>query len=146
MAECLGVAPYQAVGVAQKQTVSLPRIRSSPHCLPVAQSAWTCNGTPNPGAACGGAITCQTGTPSLSTSTATSTPTATGSGHTIRPGSSGTTCLTASSNSNGATVIVEPCSGSASQSWTQNGATLIVHGNKCLGAWYLRGFSSLIEH
>ncbi|KAJ7857208.1 hypothetical protein B0H13DRAFT_1727533 [Mycena leptocephala] len=59
MAQCVGVDPYQAVGVPQQQS-----------------SSWTCNGTPEPGAACGGSIACETGTPIL-TSTAsgpTSTP------------------------------------------------------------------------
>ncbi|KAJ7190230.1 chitin deacetylase [Mycena pura] len=59
MAECLGVDPYQAIGVAQTQS-----------------SSWTCDGTPDPGAACGGSIVCQTGTPVFS-STAASGPTAT---------------------------------------------------------------------
>ncbi|KAJ7505096.1 carbohydrate esterase family 4 protein [Mycena galericulata] len=60
MAECLGVDPYQAVGVAQNQT-----------------SAWTCDGTPDPGDACGGSIACETGTPVFSPSASgpTSTPT-----------------------------------------------------------------------
>ncbi|KAF7344060.1 hypothetical protein MVEN_01695500 [Mycena venus] len=45
MADCLGVDPYQAIGVAQEQT-----------------SAWTCDGTPAPGEGCSGSITCETGT------------------------------------------------------------------------------------
>ncbi|KAJ7254970.1 hypothetical protein B0H12DRAFT_1114363 [Mycena haematopus] len=57
MAECLGVDPYQAIGIAQTQT-----------------DAWTCDGTPDPGDGCGGAITCETGTP-LFSSTAGSGPT-----------------------------------------------------------------------
>ncbi|KAF7337409.1 hypothetical protein MSAN_02267300 [Mycena sanguinolenta] len=46
MAECLGVDPYQAVGVAQQQT-----------------SSWTCNGTPAPGEGCDSSIPCKTGKP-----------------------------------------------------------------------------------
>ncbi|KAJ7459276.1 hypothetical protein FB451DRAFT_1372017 [Mycena latifolia] len=59
MAQCLGVDPYQAVGVPQQQS-----------------SSWTCNGTPAPGQACGGSIACETGTPVFS-STAPSGPTST---------------------------------------------------------------------
>ncbi|KAJ7146651.1 hypothetical protein C8R44DRAFT_864390 [Mycena epipterygia] len=132
MAQCLGVDPYQAIGVPQTQT-----------------SSWTCDGTPDPGEACGGSIACETGTPVFS-STAGSTPTSTSSttvsttssapvstktptaGHTIKPGSSSTTCLTAATNVNGGTVVVEPCNGSAGQSWTQNGQTILAYGTMCL--------------
>ncbi|KAJ7806997.1 carbohydrate esterase family 4 protein [Mycena olivaceomarginata] len=55
LAECLGVSPYQAVGVAQKQS-----------------SSWTCDGTPSPGTGCGGSIACKTGTPAFSSSSAPS--------------------------------------------------------------------------
>ncbi|KAJ7306895.1 chitin deacetylase [Mycena albidolilacea] len=64
LAECVGVNPYQAIGVPQEQSAS-----------------WTCSGTPKPGKACGTGskpITCETGTPvfvSASTSTPTLTPT-----------------------------------------------------------------------
>jgi peptidoglycan/xylan/chitin deacetylase (PgdA/CDA1 family) len=54
-------------------------------------------------------------------------------GKTIRPGASGSVCLTAASNSNNAAVEIEPCSsGSSSQSWTSTGGTLQIFGNKCL--------------
>ncbi|KAJ7038358.1 hypothetical protein C8F04DRAFT_359392 [Mycena alexandri] len=121
MAQCLGVNPYQAVGVAQQQT-----------------SAWTCDGTPDPGDACSGSIACETGTPVFSSTTtsgptSTSTPPPVATGVTIRPGASSTTCLTASSNTDGATVVVEPCTtNNAAQTWVQNGQTLLVFGNKCL--------------
>ncbi|KAF7317833.1 Glucooligosaccharide oxidase [Mycena kentingensis (nom. inval.)] len=59
----------------------------------------------------------------------TTTPT----GKTIRPNKSSTTCLAAASNADGAAVVVQPCtSGATNQQWTQNGATLLVFGNKCL--------------
>ncbi|KAJ7195899.1 hypothetical protein GGX14DRAFT_504964, partial [Mycena pura] len=58
MADCLGVDPYQAIGVAQEQT-----------------SAWTCDGTPAPGKGCSGSITCETGTPLFNSATG-STPAA----------------------------------------------------------------------
>jgi len=51
LAECLGVDPYQAIGVPQKQS-----------------SSWTCNHTPSPGKGCGGSIACETGTPAFFTS------------------------------------------------------------------------------
>ncbi|KAJ7732680.1 ricin B lectin domain-containing protein, partial [Mycena metata] len=42
-------------------------------------------------------------------------------------------CLTASSNADGATVVVEPCTSSnTAQTWVHNGQTLLVFGNKCL--------------
>jgi len=74
---------------------------------------WTCTGGPNqvwnfaPG-----------GTPST--------------GKTIRPGASGSFCLTPASNTNNAAVQIQPCSGSSSQSWTNVGGTLQIFGNKCL--------------
>ncbi|KAF8168970.1 chitin deacetylase [Mycena galopus ATCC 62051] len=55
LAECLGVNPYQAVGVPQAQS-----------------SSWTCANTPLPGKGCGGSIPCETGTPVLHTSSAPS--------------------------------------------------------------------------
>ncbi|KAJ7035179.1 hypothetical protein C8F04DRAFT_1259242 [Mycena alexandri] len=128
MAQCLGVDPYQAIGVAQQQT-----------------SAWTCDDTPDPGEACSGSIACETGTPVFSstttsasaskttTTTTTSSATAVPTGVTIRPGASASTCLTASSNADGATVVVQPCTANnAAQAWVQNGQTLVVFGNKCL--------------
>ncbi|KAJ7268979.1 hypothetical protein C8J57DRAFT_329217, partial [Mycena rebaudengoi] len=75
MAQCLGVDPYQAVGVPQQQS-----------------SSWTCNGTPDPGQACGGSIACETGTPVLSSTTPsgpTSTSTTTSSGPTPSGGGGG---------------------------------------------------------
>jgi len=122
MATCLGVDPYQAIGVPQQQT-----------------SAWTCDGTPDPGAACGGSIACETGTPVFSSTTTTGptgpTPTPTPNQY-IHPSASSTTCLTAASNADGAVVEMEPCvaAGSTSQSWTVagSGGTLQIFGNKCL--------------
>ncbi|KAF7326602.1 hypothetical protein MSAN_02503800 [Mycena sanguinolenta] len=66
LAECLGVDPYQAIGVPQAQS-----------------DAWTCDGTPAPGKGCGGSITCETGTPLFSSAAGSSTsgaPTAPSSG------------------------------------------------------------------
>ncbi|KAJ7745830.1 hypothetical protein DFH07DRAFT_924578 [Mycena maculata] len=117
MAECLGVNPYQAVGVPQQQT-----------------SSWTCDGTPDPGAACGGSIACETGTPVFS-STTTTGPTATPTPNQyIHPSANSGDCLTAASNADGAVVEIEPCvaAGSTSQSWTVSGSTLQLYGTKCL--------------
>ncbi|KAJ7916950.1 ricin B lectin domain-containing protein, partial [Mycena leptocephala] len=50
----------------------------------------------------------------------------------INPGASSTTCLTAATNTNGGTVTVAPCDGSAGQAWTQNGQTLVAYGTMCL--------------
>ncbi|KAJ7451576.1 hypothetical protein FB451DRAFT_1186111 [Mycena latifolia] len=118
MAQCLGVDPYQAIGVAQQQT-----------------SSWTCDGTPDPGAACGGSIPCETGTPVFSTTTAPSGPTPTPTPNQyIHPSANSAKCLTAASNADGAVVEIEDCvsAGSTSQSWTISGATLQIFGNKCL--------------
>ncbi|KAF7331609.1 hypothetical protein MKEN_00040500 [Mycena kentingensis (nom. inval.)] len=117
MAQCLGVDPYQAIGVPQTQS-----------------SSWTCNGTPDPGEACGGSIACKTGTPVFSSTTAPPTgPTGTPGGQTIRPGASSTTCLTASSQADGAAVVVQPCTtGSVNQSWNKVGATLVINNAFCL--------------
>ncbi|KAJ7240616.1 hypothetical protein B0H12DRAFT_1189527 [Mycena haematopus] len=60
LAECLGVSPYQAVGVPQAR-----------------DATWTCNNTPAPGAACGGSIACKTDQVVVSTSSAAPTPTPT---------------------------------------------------------------------
>ncbi|KAJ7635006.1 hypothetical protein FB45DRAFT_1025905 [Roridomyces roridus] len=127
MADCLGVGAYQAIGVPQKQT-----------------TAWTCNGAPAPGKACGGSIPCQTGTPAFSTTTTTtagtptstpSTPTATPTPNQyIHPGANSGKCLAAASNSDGAAVQITDCvsGGSDSQSWTVSGSALQIYGNKCL--------------
>ncbi|KAJ6631854.1 hypothetical protein B0H10DRAFT_777 [Mycena sp. CBHHK59/15] len=119
MAECLGVDPYQAIGVPQQQS-----------------SSWTCDGTPDPGAACGGSIPCETGTPVFSsTTTAPSGPTATPTPNQyIHPSANSAKCLTAASNADSAAVEIEDCvsAGSTSQSWTISGSTLQIFGNKCL--------------
>jgi len=120
LAECLGVDPYQAIGVPQTQS-----------------SSWTCDGTPDPGAGCGGSIVCQTGTPVFSSTagsgpTSTPTPPPPTTGNTIKPGASSSNCLTAPTNANGGTVVIAPCDGSTSQSWTHTGNTLVAYGNKCL--------------
>lgn len=41
-------------------------------------------------------------------------------------------CLTASSNTNGAAVTLQGCTGAAAQKWTFTGTTVTVFGNKCL--------------
>ncbi|KAF7358746.1 hypothetical protein MSAN_01213600 [Mycena sanguinolenta] len=116
MAECLGVDPYQAIGVPQEQT-----------------SAWTCDGTPDPGAGCGGSIACETGTPVFSSAPSgpTSTPTA---NQYFSPSASSSKCLTASSNADGAAVEIQDCvsAGSTSQSWTVSGQSIQIFGDKCL--------------
>ncbi|KAJ6467843.1 hypothetical protein C8R45DRAFT_1019188 [Mycena sanguinolenta] len=74
LAECLGLDPYQAIGVPQTQS-----------------DAWTCDGTPAPGDGCGGSITCETGTPLFSSaggSGATSTPSGATGGTSSSPTSS----------------------------------------------------------
>ncbi|KAJ7190226.1 ricin B lectin domain-containing protein, partial [Mycena pura] len=53
-------------------------------------------------------------------------------GNAIKPGASSTTCLTAPSNTDGGAVVVQPCNGASSQSWTRNGGTYVIYGNKCL--------------
>jgi peptidoglycan/xylan/chitin deacetylase (PgdA/CDA1 family) len=121
MADCLGIAPYQAIGVPQQQT-----------------SAWTCDGTPDPGDVCGGSIACETGTPVFSTTTSGPTSTTTPTGPTptatfIHPTASAAKCLSAASNADGAAVEIEDCvSGSKSQGWTISGSNLQIFGNKCL--------------
>ncbi|KAJ7772458.1 hypothetical protein B0H16DRAFT_169963 [Mycena metata] len=125
MAQCLGVNPYQAIGVAQQQTTS-----------------WSCDGTPDPGQACGGSIACETGTPVFSTTTASGPTTTTSSSSTatptpsqyIHPNANAGKCLTAASNADGATVEIEDCvsAGSTSQSWTLFGGAIQIFGNKCL--------------
>ncbi|KAJ6492194.1 hypothetical protein C8R45DRAFT_1212971 [Mycena sanguinolenta] len=116
LAECLGIEPYQAIGVAQDQT-----------------SAWTCDGTPDPGAGCGGSIACETGTPVFSSAPSgpTSTPTA---NQYFSPSTSSSKCLTASSNTDGAAVEIQDCvsAGSTSQSWTVDGQSIQIFGDKCL--------------
>ncbi|KAF7332969.1 hypothetical protein MVEN_02402900 [Mycena venus] len=116
MAQCLGVDPYQAIGVPQQQTAS-----------------WTCDGTPDPGAACGGSIACETGTPVFSsTTTAPSGPTPTATF--IHPTANAAKCLTAASNTDGAAVEIEDCvsGGSTTQGWTVSGSNLQIFGSKCL--------------
>ncbi|KAJ7669455.1 ricin B lectin domain-containing protein, partial [Mycena polygramma] len=81
---------------------------------------WTCNGNANQ------QWTRTTGPGSGGTTPPPST------GHKINPGASSTTCLTAVSNTDGAAVTIAPCTGSTSQSWTQNGQTLVAYGSKCL--------------
>ncbi|KAJ7097389.1 hypothetical protein C8R44DRAFT_683566 [Mycena epipterygia] len=119
MAECVGVDPYQAIGVPQQQS-----------------SSWTCDGTPAPGAGCGGSIPCETGTPVFSSTTTTpSAPTATPTPNQyIHPTANSAKCLTAASNADGAAVKMQDCvsAGSTSQSWTISGSTLQIFGNKCL--------------
>ncbi|KAJ7807005.1 hypothetical protein B0H14DRAFT_1541548 [Mycena olivaceomarginata] len=132
MAQCLGVDPYQATGVPQTPTAT-----------------WTCDGTPDPGEACGGSIACETGTPPLSTTTTTgpsgptsttTTTTTTGpSGPTstatfIHPTANAAKCLSVASNTDGAAVEIEDCvaGGSTSQGWTISGSNLKIFGTKCL--------------
>ncbi|KAJ7676736.1 hypothetical protein DFH06DRAFT_1168908 [Mycena polygramma] len=118
MAECEGVDPYQAIGVPQTQS-----------------SSWTCDGTPEPGAACGGSIACETGTPVFSTAPTGPTGTPTPNQY-IHPSANAAKCLTAASNADGAVVEIEDCvaAGSTSQSWTisSTGNTLQLFGTKCL--------------
>jgi len=117
MAECLGLEPYQAIGVPQQQT-----------------SAWTCDGTPDPGAACSGSQ-CETGTPTLSGTSSGSSPTPppTRSNQVIHPNGNTAKCLAAASNTNNAAVQIEDCvKGSTSQLWSVVGFNLQIYGNKCL--------------
>ncbi|KAJ7080228.1 ricin B lectin domain-containing protein, partial [Mycena epipterygia] len=88
---------------------------------------WTCTGGPN-----------QQWTRTTGPGSGGSTPPPT-SGHTISPGASATTCLAAPTNANGASVVVEPCDGSASQAWTRNGQTIVAYGSMCLGAYVTGG-------
>ncbi|KAJ7753097.1 ricin B lectin domain-containing protein [Mycena maculata] len=53
-------------------------------------------------------------------------------GHTISPGASSTTCLSAPTKADGGAVVVEPCDGSPSQSWIQTGRTIVVYDSMCL--------------
>ncbi|PFH48480.1 carbohydrate-binding module family 13 protein [Amanita thiersii Skay4041] len=50
----------------------------------------------------------------------------------IEPGLTGTKCLTAASNSNGAGVTLQGCTGAESQHWEFTGGRIVVFGNKCL--------------
>ena len=52
----------------------------------------------------------------------------------LQPGLNSGKCLTASSNSDGATVTLQTCTGAASQafSFTNSNGNVVVHGNKCL--------------
>ncbi|KAF7319735.1 hypothetical protein MKEN_00755700 [Mycena kentingensis (nom. inval.)] len=122
MAECLGVAPYQVVGVPQDRT-----------------SAWTCDGTPWSETFCGGSsgIACKSGIPPVATTTSgpgnppSATPTP---NQYIHPKASATKCLAAASNTDGAAVTVQDCVESTSQAWTitGTGALSIYGGSKCL--------------
>ncbi|KAJ7089318.1 hypothetical protein B0H15DRAFT_949292 [Mycena belliarum] len=82
---------------------------------------WTCNGGTN-----------QKWTRTTGPGTTTPPPPPPTTGNKIKPDSSSATCLTAPSNTNGAKVVVQPCNGSAGQSWTKNGQTMIVYGSMCL--------------
>ncbi|KAF7294645.1 hypothetical protein MIND_01001200 [Mycena indigotica] len=113
LAECLGVDPYQVVGFPQQRT-----------------PAWTCNGSPGPGTACGGSsgIACKSGTPPVSTGINIPLP-----NQYIHPIANSGKCLAATSNSDGAPVTIQDCTTSASQSWTITGTgTLSIYGDKCL--------------
>ncbi|THU82741.1 carbohydrate-binding module family 13 protein [Dendrothele bispora CBS 962.96] len=50
----------------------------------------------------------------------------------IEPGLNNGKCLTAASNSDGAVVNIQPCTGADAQKWTFTGTTLQVFDNKCL--------------
>ncbi|TFK18779.1 macrofage activating glyco protein [Coprinopsis marcescibilis] len=50
----------------------------------------------------------------------------------IRPSINDNKCLTASSNQDGAWVVLQTCTGAASQKWTFTGGTVRAFGNKCL--------------
>ncbi|KAF9259747.1 ricin B lectin, partial [Marasmius fiardii PR-910] len=53
-------------------------------------------------------------------------------GQVIHPNGNTGICLGAASNSDGAAVQLQSCSGATSQSWTRSGSTIRVYGNKCL--------------
>jgi len=75
----------------------------------------------------GGSTTTSTGPSS------TSTPPPAGTAHAIKPKASSAWCLNAQSNTDGAVVTVEKCSGSSNQAWTHTGNTLRAFGgSKCL--------------
>lgn len=50
----------------------------------------------------------------------------------IQPGITSTLCLTAKSDTDGAIVTTETCTGSANQKWTFSGGSMHVFSNKCL--------------
>ncbi|KAF5342015.1 hypothetical protein D9611_001235 [Ephemerocybe angulata] len=50
----------------------------------------------------------------------------------LQPALSNNKCLTAASDSNGAAVVIQTCTGAASQKWTFTGGTVKVFSNKCL--------------
>ncbi|KAJ7765851.1 carbohydrate-binding module family 13 protein [Mycena maculata] len=52
----------------------------------------------------------------------------------IEPGLNNGKCLTAASNTNGAIVTIQTCTGSSSQVWTFTGGSVTVFGTKCLDA------------
>jgi peptidoglycan/xylan/chitin deacetylase (PgdA/CDA1 family) len=115
LAECLGVSPYAAVGTRQTN-----------------DGSWTCNGSPAPGQGCSGS-NCKSGSVFLQGGGGGGGPTnpPTNTGRTIRPGKAGGQCLTAS-NSNGAAVTIQACTGGDNQKWTYSGGSLVVFGGQCL--------------
>lgn len=50
----------------------------------------------------------------------------------VEPGLSSAQCMTAASNTNGAHVTIQPCTGATAQQWTFTGTQVKVFGNKCL--------------
>ncbi|KIJ55622.1 carbohydrate-binding module family 13 protein [Sphaerobolus stellatus SS14] len=50
----------------------------------------------------------------------------------IEPGNDASKCVTATSNTDGATVTLQACTDSANQQWTFTGGAVQVFGNKCL--------------
>jgi len=50
----------------------------------------------------------------------------------IQPGLSNGKCMTASSNTNGATVALQPCTGASSQQWSFKNGQVQIFGSKCL--------------
>lgn len=51
----------------------------------------------------------------------------------LEPGNNAGKCLTAASNTNGAFVTIQPCTGASSQQWTFQGGSVKLFGNtKCL--------------
>jgi peptidoglycan/xylan/chitin deacetylase (PgdA/CDA1 family) len=109
LAECLGVEPYAAIGVPQSGTFS-------------------CAGSPGPGGACSG-TQCKSGTPPLNGGGGGG---GTQTNQLIHPGASSSKCLAAPTNANGASVQIQDCDGSASQSWTRSGSIWQIYSNKCL--------------
>ncbi|KAJ7249759.1 ricin B lectin domain-containing protein [Mycena haematopus] len=113
----------------QKWAISGSTIQWSSHsdCLDLTNGATTDGNIIQIWACTGGANQKWT----LTTGPGSTTPPPT-TGHVIEPGASSNTCLTAPTNANGGTVVVQPCNGSTGQAWTQNGQTIVVYGNMCL--------------